>query len=143
MTRGMAASTRRAEPLDVHQPTVQYAVAVRKNVQWISLIESPGHGFEPPELPECVVAAVHELSAATRAGAVDWVVPFCREAANILITGSKADQVAEAIAVHGAREKIVRCASRDDMQGVARVLALAGDYVVQGDEGMLIFPPWF
>ena len=122
---------------------IHFAVAVRGGVQWISLIEPPRHGFKPPELPDCVTSAVDRLRSDAAAGSQRWILASCREAANILITGPDADSVAEQVTRYGACEKIVRCASRDDMLRVARVLALPGDYVVQGERGMLIFPPWF
>jgi len=118
------------------------SVAVRKGVHWIARRESAGHGFALPELPEPVAAAAQGLAAAS-AGAPDWVVPCCRQAANVLLAGPHAGAVAAAVSARGAREKIVRCAGRDDMLRVARVLALFGDYVVQDDEAAVIFPPWF
>ena len=119
------------------------AVAVRKGVQWISLVDSAGHGFDPPELPEPVSRAVDALLASTASQSGAWSVASHREAANFLVTGPEADALAAQLARRGACEKIVRCASRDDMLRVARVLALCGDYVVQGDQVLVIFPPWF
>lgn len=141
MTTPMASSRAHSAMPAERTDSVQFAVAVRKNVHWISLLDTPGHGIEPPELPECVTDAVRALAAA--GGTLRWLMPFTREAANILVTGPEADRVADAISGCGAREKIVRCAGRDDMQRVARVLALGGDYVVVDDDAMLIFPPWF
>jgi hypothetical protein len=117
------------------------SVAVRKGVHWIARREPTGHSFALPELPEPVAAAAQGLAAS--AGAPGWVVPCCRQAANVLLAGPRADAVAEAVSASGAREKIVRCAGRDDMLRVARVLALFGDYVVQDEEAAVIFPPWF
>jgi hypothetical protein len=119
------------------------AVALAKGVQWIALVEAAGHGFEPPELPEPVTGAVEALLASTPSGGSHWAVASHRYAANFLVTGPDSDAIAEELSQRGACEKIVRCASRDDMLRVARVLALAGDYVVQGDQILVIFPPWF
>ena len=139
MTESSAVVTRtRSRPAPM-----RVTVALRKGVQWIALVEAQGHGFEPPELPEPVSRAAEALLATGGAGGSMWAVASYRDAANFLVAGPGSDDVADALGRRGALQKIVRCASRDDMLRVARVLALHGDYVVQGDQVLVIFPPWF